>query len=161
MCLTVKLFVVAETERSATSTQTFVVLRQCSPGHILTFFPNTDFDISLICLPLLSFYGALKLKFCIHLSCHFVCTVCSVLFSWFEPSKRTAGGVLSFFHDNWYLPARLFRQRTALNAARTTNWETFGGGGGYLTTSLVSKTTERQWQMNKMSAGHSWNSRAF
>lgn len=79
-----------------------------------------------------------------------VCIVGSVLFSWFEPSKRTAGGVFSFYHDIWCLPARLFRQRTTLNAARTTNWEGGGQRGWYLTTSLVPKTTERQWQMKKM-----------
>jgi hypothetical protein len=102
------------------------------------------------------------LIFYIHLSFHPVCTVCSVLPSWIEPSKRTAGRVLSFSHDSWYLPARPFRQRTALNATRTTNWVKFkdsergegeeGGGGGwwYLTTSLVPKMLERQWQMNEM-----------
>ena len=106
-------------------TRSLFVILSCSPGHILTTFcPNTDFDIiSLICRRLLSFYGVLKLKFCIHLSCHLVCTVCSVLSPWIEPSKRAA---FSFSHDNWYLNSCPFRQRTAQNAARTTNWEKSG-----------------------------------
>lgn len=86
------------------------------------------------------------------------------MFRFIEPSKRTAGGVRSFSHNNWYLPARPFRLRTALNAARMTNWDFFWGGGekGVFNNVVSSQdywaTVADEWDV---STGHSWNSRTY